>query len=209
MAEQDALNTGGVATEVATPDINNMALSTEEMPSLAEFAHEPSSGAWPDGWYAATVLEGYATNSGHEFVTEDTPSKDASSQNVRICLRMKNKAGEERNYFTTFNYRKTDLTSAVMGAVKKALETAKAQKWSNKDWPADWKDIHRTVIAIQGLSQLERALGQKLQKTEVGTLKVSNFVGQKLDARLKLNEETSYSDVVELAKSEERKKLYK
>ena len=214
MAEQDALNTstlgtGGVATEVATPDINNMTLASEEMPSLAEFAHEPSSGAWPDGWYAATVLEGYATNSGHEFVTEDTPSKDGSSQNVRICLKLKNKAGEERNYFTSLNYRKTDLTSATFAAVKKALQTAKEMKWKNAEWPQEWKDIHRSVIAIQGLSQLERSLKQKLAKTEAGTIKVANFFGQKLDCRLKLNEETSYSDVVELAQFEERKKLYK
>jgi hypothetical protein len=210
MAEQDASQvTGGVATEVAAPDINALALGSEEMPSLADMAHEPSTGAWPDGWYAATILEGYATNSGHEFITEDSPSKDGSSRNMRICIRAKNKAGEERNYFTSLNYRKGDLTKVTMEAVKKALQTAKEQKWANKDWPAEWKDIHRTIIAIQGLAQFERALGFKLSKTEEGTIKVAPFFNQKLDARLRLNDETGYSDVAEFAKFEERKKLYK
>lgn len=210
MAETDASNVSGVATDqVAAPDINQMALASEEMPSLAEFAHEPSSGAWPDGWYAALVLEGYATNSGHEFITEDSPSKDGSSQNVRICLKLKNKAGEERNYFCSFNYRKSDLTSQTFGAIKKALQTAKEMKWKNSEWPSEWKDIHRSVIAIQGLSQLERALKQKLAKTEAGTIKVGNFFGQKLDCRLRLNEESGYSDVAELGILGERAKLYK
>lgn len=215
MAEQDAPNaglagTGGVATDqVAAPDINSMALAGEEMPSLADMAHEPSSGAWPDGWYAATILEGYATNSGHEFVTEDSPSKDGSSRNLRICIKARNKAGEERNYFNSFNYRKADLTAATMGAVKKALAVAKEQKWKNSEWPSEWKDIHRSVIAIQGLAQFERALGFKLAKTEEGVIKVAPFFGQKIDARLKLNDETGYSDVMEYARFEERKKLYR
>jgi hypothetical protein len=209
-AAQVAQGTGGVVVDqVAAPDINQMALAGEDMPSLAEMAHEPSSGAWPDGWYAATVLEGYATNSGHEFVTEDNPSKDGNSRNLRICIKAKNKSGEERNYFTSLNYRKGDLTAQTMGAVKSALQTAKEQKWKNSEWPAEWKDIHRSVIAIQGLAQLQRALGFKLGKTGEGIIKVAPFFGQKLDARLKLNEETGYSDVMEFAKFEERKKLYK
>lgn len=205
-AEGDASNVGGVAT----PDINSMALADNEMPSLADLAHEPTSGAWPDGWYAATIIEGYQTaGSGFEWFTEDTPSKDNTSRNMRVCLAMKNKAGEARNYFYSANYRVGDLTSQTMAAIKKALQTAKEQKWANKDWPKEWKDIHRSVIAIQGLAQLERALKFKLSKTGEGYINVVPFVGKQVDARIKLNDETGYSDVMELAIFEERKKLYK
>ncbi len=78
---------------IAGADINNMTVASEEMPSLADYGREPSTGAWPDGWYAATILAGYATNSGHQWVTEDGPSKDGLSRNLRVCFLLKNKAG--------------------------------------------------------------------------------------------------------------------
>jgi hypothetical protein len=219
MAEQDASNvpTGGVAggaavadqPQVAAPDINNMALADESMPSLSDMAHEPTTGAWPDGWYPATILEGYATNSGHEFVTEDNPSKDGASRNLRICVAAKNKAGEARNYFTGLNYRKSDLTSQTMAAVKKALAVAKEQGWKAGGWPSEWKDLQRSVIAIQNLAQFERALGFKLSKTGEGVIKVAPFFGQQIDIRLRLNDESGYSEVAEFAKKSERQKLYK
>jgi hypothetical protein len=196
--------TGGVAD----PNINSMSLAPEEMPSLADFGREPSTGAWPDGWYSATITEGYATNSGHQWITGDTASKAGDSRNMRVCFAVVNKAKESRNYWASFNYRLGDFTPARIQAVVSARQHAKEQQWKGK-WPGEMADLQRTSLAIGQLGQFERALGFRLQKTEAGFLDVGPFVGKQIDLRLKLNDETGFSEPVEFAKLAERAKLYK
>ncbi len=192
---------------IAGADINNMTVASEEMPSLADYGREPSTGAWPDGWYAATILAGYATNSGHQWVTEDGPSKDGLSRNLRVCFHLKNKAGEERNYWTSFNYRLGDFTAERLGAIARVRKQAAAENW--KAWPGELKDLQRSSLAVASLGQFERALGFKLKLIPGVGLNASIFNGHQIDVRLRMNEETSYSDVTEYAKLGERKSLYK
>jgi len=190
-------------------DINNMSLQAEEMPSLADFGREPSSGSWPDGWYESTILPGYSSgNSNYQWQTEDTVSKNGDSRNMRVCFALKNKSGETRNYWASFNYRLADFTPERLGAIAKVRKQAQAENW--KSWPGELKDLQRSSLAIGQLGQFERALGFKLKLLPGGGgLNTSIFPGQKLDVRLRLNSETGYSDVVEYAKAFERKALYK
>src|SRR5262245_53553451 len=76
----------------------------EEMPSLADFGQEPG-GAWPNAWYGAKIVEGYATGSGKVWTTEDTPSKGGDSRNLRICLSINGGKLGTRNNWYNINYR--------------------------------------------------------------------------------------------------------
>jgi len=208
MAEHDAPNVPGVGAGVAAPDINNIATAAEEMPSLADMAHEPSSGAWPDGWYAGQILEGYATNSGREFMTEDTLSQKGDSRNLVICLRLANKGKEARNYFYRLNYKPGDLTAETLAKVKKVRELAAREKWRGA-WPDQVKPVQASALSLERLACFERALGFRLKRTAAGTIDTRPFVNQQLDVRLKLDEDSGFSEVAEVAKFKEREKLYK
>lgn len=185
-------------TGVASPDINNMTVQNEQLPSLADYAREPSQGAWPAGWYTAQVIEGYATGSGYQWETHDSASKDGTSRNMQICFVVTNSAGETRNIWTSFNYRLDDFTPQKLSAIAQLRKQYAGKKgaWAEKD-------LQRSSLAVASLGQFERALGFRLQRTEAGFLKTSIFVGQKLDVRLSINEE-EYNDVSEFAKLGER-----
>lgn len=197
--------------DISSISIANLQTTAEpEIPSLLDLADEPSTGVWEGqgfgphkNWYPATILEGYATKNGTQWLTQDTPSKDGSSRNLRLCFELTSAKGEKRNTFASYNYRLDDLTVERIQAVKNAREMFKGKKgkWSNAD-------IQRSSLALASLGGLERSLGFKLKRTDAGFLDASVFVGQKLDVRLgvgKPNEKgASYNEVFEIAKSGER-----
>ena len=189
-------------------DVNNLAVQSEEMPSLAEYGREPSTGAWPDGWYAATILAGYATQSGKQMATEDGLSKDGNSRNLFICFAVKNKAGESRNIRANFNYRLPDFSPDRIQTIVRLRKQATEEGWANK-WPGELADLQRSNLAISQLGQFERALQFRMKRIPGGGLNASIFVSHQIDIRLKLNAESGFSDVVEYAKLGERKTLYK
>lgn len=188
----------GVTPAVAAPDINNMNVQPEELPSLADYAREPSQGAWPKDWYKAQIIEGYATGSGYQWETHDAPSKDGTSRNMTVCFALTNSAGETRNIWVSFNYRLDDFTAQKLNAI-----IALRKQYAGKRGAWAEKDLQRSSLAIAQLGQFERALGFRFQRTPAGFLKTSVFVGQKMDVRLTINEE-EFNEVAEFARLGDR-----
>lgn len=172
--------------------IDSPNLIGEELPSLSEFAEE-AGGAWPAGWYKATIIDGYATAKGTVFTTEDTPSRDGQSRNTRICLTVKGPAGT-RNMFDTFNYRLTDFTPARLDQIRELRTQFKGTRGA---WPGQ-ADAQRTSLAIANLGQFEKALGFRLKRHPEGHIVPQSFVGQCVDVRLGIDDK-DYNEVTAYA----------
>lgn len=174
-------------------DLNEMNdLNAEVMPDLTDFADEPG-GAWPKGWYTAEVIEGYATAKGKQFITEDNPSKDGTSRNMRLCFRV-TKGSDTRQLQESFNYRPTDFTAERLQFIKEAREEFKGVKGAWAD-----RDAQRSSLAIAKLGQLQKALGGiKLPLTAAHTINPASIVGSKLDVYLTIDE-NGYNEVKQFA----------
>src|ERR1700751_7776 len=85
----------------AVQRVDQPGLAAEEMPSLDAFYEEPGGNITP-GWYAAAVLEGYATGKGTQFTTTDEPFKDGK-RIFRLALGL-TVGGQQRNLQKTFFY---------------------------------------------------------------------------------------------------------
>lgn len=175
----------------------DMGLVKEEMPSLADFADEPG-GAWPKGWYQATVIEGYATRNGKVFQTSDEPSRTLDSRNLRMCLAVTN-GKDTRQFSELLNYRVEDFTSERLEAIKELREQFRGARGS---WPG-YSDIQRSSLAVAKLGQVEKAFGFRLAKAHSGGLNPAPFVGQKVDVRLGIND-NGYNEVNAWAKAGSR-----
>jgi hypothetical protein len=157
-------------------------LVKEEVPSLQEFAEEPG-GAWPKGWYAAEIIEGFSSRSGKQFLTEDAPSQKGDSRNATFCFLVTGKAGEERTMFTRINYRETDFDPARLEYVKEVRDRNKGVKGR---W--DDADAQRTSLALRSVAGIEKALGFSIRDRH-GNVIPQRAVGQKLRVRLTTTEE--------------------
>lgn len=168
-------------------------LATEEVSSLSDFATDPG-GAWPKGWYKAEIIEGYATPKGKVFQTTDGESKNGDSRNFRICLKVTNAAGEDRNFQENVNYRSSDFSAERLSDIKAARkENAGARgAWADKD-------LQRSSLAVGKVGQLEEALGFTL-RTGDGFIVSDRTFGQKVDVRLTINED-GYNEVNAFAKA--------
>lgn len=187
-------------TEMAPERVDVGATMAEELPSLADFAQEPG-GAWPKGWYAATILEGYATPKGTVFQTLDNPSKAGDSRNLMICVSMDGGKLGTRNTFTQLNYRAGDFTADRMAAIKEAREQFKGARgaWTGQT------DLQRSSLALAQLGQLEAALGFRLPLHPAGHILAAKLVGQKMDVRLG-EDEKGYNEINAFAKAGTRAK---
>lgn len=153
----------------------------EDVPSLADFAEE-SGGAWPDGWYKAEIIEGYATAKGKVFTTSDGASQKGDSRNLRLCFKVTNSSGQERTMQESFNYRPSDFSPERLDFIKQArLEYANVKRWADTD-------AQRTSLAIAKLGAIEKALGFTL-RTKDGGMVPDRAVGQKVDIRLTVDED--------------------
>src|SRR5262249_29637633 len=132
----------------------------EEMPDLDELAQEPSVGAWPAGWYAAEVLEGYQTRGGKQVTTSDTSSKDGSSRNIAFALKVTNANGDERTYRAGLNYRTDDFSPEILSAIK----DARVEFAGQREWPGEAKDLQRSSLAVGKIGQVQKAFGFKFGK---------------------------------------------
>jgi hypothetical protein len=185
-------------------------LAAEEMPSLADFAEEPG-GAWPKGWYRAEFIEGYATTKGTQFTTKDEPSKNGTSRNLTLCLRIagdfymndgERKAGPGgvRNTFEQINYRLDDFTPAKLAMVKELRESNKGVRGA---WPGQ-ADQQRTSLALAKLGQIEKAMGATFKRTPLG-LSASHLSGRAVDVRLGVDDK-GYNEVTAFAPAGSRVK---
>lgn len=169
-------------TEMAPERIDIGGNAPEEMPSFAELA-EPTGGAWKKGWYAAEIIEGYATGNGHTFSTEDKSSKNGDSRNLIICVKMDGgllEPGATRNTFAQLNYRIEDLTAARVRAVVEARKMFGEQRGA---WVGN-TDLQRSSIVMGKFGQLESAFGFTLPKHPQGHFAPIKLVSQRIDVRL-------------------------
>ena len=187
-------------TEMAPERIDIGGTVAEELPSLTDFAQEPG-GAWPKGWYGATILEAYATPKGTIFTTEDKPSKAGDSRNFMICVSMDGGKLGTRNTFTQLNYRPDDFTPARMAAIREAREQFKGSRgaWTGQT------DLQRSSLALAQLGQLESALGFRLPLHPHGHILATKLIGQKMDVRLG-EDEKGYNEINAFAKAGTRAK---
>lgn len=93
-------------------------LAEERVVDLSDFAEAPG-GALPRGWYAADIIEGYATRRGKQFVTGDTVSQNGDSRNLRLCIKVST-ATEPHNLQEVLNYRPSDFTPERLAFIKEA-----------------------------------------------------------------------------------------
>jgi hypothetical protein len=176
--------------------------STDTLPSegyvldLTDMAEEPSQGAWLAGWYCASVIEGYSTRKGTQFLTADTISKDGNSRNLRLCIAVQNATGQTRNLQTSLNYRLSDLTVETNREVKEARAEFKGiQKWPG----AEGANLQRSSLAIAKIGALQKATGVKeLSLTDVGIL-AGIFIGVNVIVRLAVDEK-GYNEIKEFSK---------
>lgn len=180
-------------------NLNNVADTTfsETLPDLTEFADEPG-GAWPKGWYRATVVEGYATRKGTVFETADNPSKDGASRNMRLCFAFTSPSGETRNLQESFNYRITDFDADRIAHIKEMRQEYKGVrgKWSDTD-------SQRTSLAIAKIGQLAKAFGISPKRRSDGALVPAVFVGHEVDVYLNVDDQ-GYNEIRQFAKAGER-----
>jgi hypothetical protein len=175
------------------PDTLDVATVAEEVTSLSDFA-EPTGGAWPKGWYAAEVIEGYKTQKGRVFETQDALSAKGDSRNVRLCLNVAGPGGD-RTMQTSLNYRPEDFTADRLAAIKQARQDHKGVqgKWS------DAPDLQRSSLAVGKIGQAEEAFGFALRSSD-NIIVASRALGQKVDVYLSETEE-GYNDVTKFAKA--------
>jgi hypothetical protein len=168
--------------------VDSGAMAGEAVPSLADFAEEPG-GAWPAGWYAADIIEGYATQRGKQMVTTDALSGNGTSRNLFVCLKITNKFGKVRNQRMNYNYRGEDFTPARLSMIKELREEFKGQRGA---WPGH-ADAQRSSLAVGKIGQLEKAIGFPVRNGH-GELLAGKLPGLKLAVRLVVTDE-GYNDV--------------
>lgn len=160
----------------ATARIDQPGLAQEEIPSLDSFYEEPGGNITP-GWYAATVLEGYATGKGTQFTTVDEPFKDGR-RIFRLALGLLVN-GSQRNLQKTFFYSPESFSAENLAHIKSLREQFKGQKsWAGQGQAQNFS------ITLGHLSQLEKAIGFKLARHPNGGLLAAPYIGKKLDVRV-------------------------
>lgn len=156
---------------------------TGESVNLTDFAAE-TGGAWPNGWYSAEIIEGYATPKGFQFTTADAPSQKGDSRNLRICARLTpSSGGDPRNMQESFNYRASDFSPERLAYIKEARVEYKDVKGA---WPD--RDVQRSSLAIAKIGQLQKALALDTLPLVDGGVVAGAFVGKSVDIRLSTDE---------------------
>jgi hypothetical protein len=169
-------------------------LFDEGVVSLDGFDYD-ASGAWPKGWYAAEIIEGYATAKGKVFTTEDGVSQKGDSRNARLCFKVTGPSGDQRTMQDTINYRPSDFTPERVAYVKQARAEHKGARGRWNDDP----DAQRSSLALVSINELEKATGFTLRNAE-GFMFPARVIGQKVDVRLKVNED-GFNDIGGYAKA--------
>jgi hypothetical protein len=168
-------------------------LEAESIVNLDDMAEE-SGGAWPIGWYAADVIEGYATNKGKQFQTADTVSQDGESRNVRLCFRVK-RGDQERTMQQVLNYRTSDFTSERIAHIKVLRD-------ENRNTKGKWADgnAQRSSLAMAKMGGFTKALGQSLKLAANGAVIVTPFLNQSVDVYLAVDDK-GYNEVKHFEKA--------
>jgi hypothetical protein len=164
-------------------------LEVENVEGLDDFYEEPS-GAWPAGWYAAEIVEGYTTPRGKTFLTEDTVSQKGDSRNLRLCVKV-TRGDQERTMQESYNYRASDFDAQRQAFIKEA-------RTENKEVRGRWGDgdAQRSSLALVSLSQIKKAVGSLSRAN--GAIVVGPFYGKKVDVKLVIDEK-GYNEIKAIA----------
>lgn len=169
----------------------------EEMPDLSDFAEEGGGGAWPKGWYNATILEGYTTGKGTQFESADTLSKAGTSRNLLICFEVDGGKLGKRMQFARLNYKPEYFSADMMSAVKEAREQFKGVKGA---WPE--RGLQGASLTLARFGGLQKALNVgPLPRHPQGHFLVSKLVGSKVDLYLGMDEDDKYNEIKNFAVS--------
>lgn len=173
-------------------------LQGEDVPSLADFAEEPG-GALAPGWYPAEIIEGYSTQKGKTFATEDTVSQKGDSRNLRLCFKVTS-GSLERTMQDSYNYRVSDFHPDRLSFIKEMRSEFNGVqgRWSDTD-------AQRSSLAVAKIGAIEKALGFTLRSKAVEGMLAQRAVGNKVDVRLKINPE-GYNEVAGFAPAGTRTK---
>jgi len=127
-------------------------------------------GPWEPTWYSGVVIAEYeaisAAFGSKVHKTEDRPSQDGSSRNLKLCISLVDgKTNQSRNVNWTINYRPEALELERIAELKELREENKGkQKWGG---PNDQRD----ALTLSRFHALERAglLGEEGKKNKDGT----------------------------------------
>lgn len=162
-----------------------------DVPSLEGF-DSTGGGAWPNGWYPATIVPSFTTNKGNTFETEDFLSKAGDSRNIRVLIEATD--GENtRTLFHNCNYRLADLTPERIAEIRELRKVyAKEKKWPDTD-------AQRTNLNLEGLRELEKVMGRTFSRNGSG-LDVTPLHNLKVDVYLGTDEK-GFNEVRQVAAS--------
>lgn len=182
------------------PELNNEVsldltedLVAEEIGGLEDFAEEPQ-GAWKNGWYKATILEGFQTKKGKTVMTSDAISQKGDSRNLKLCIKVVN-GNDERTLITSFNYRTSDFTPERLAFIKEARAENRGVKgkWSDSD-------AQRSSLALASIGGLTKAVGFSPKVAPQGGLVAGLYIGQAVDVYLGTDDK-GYNEVRNFAKA--------
>lgn len=202
-------------------------LAAENAPSVVDLSDlatpTEGAGAWPKGWYRATVVEGYSTGRGTVMETRDALSKDAGSRNLHICFEVNGDVfvpsdadpskrkltkgpGGTRNIRETYNYHPEDLTPERLATVKRAREAYKGKQGAWGDKGSEAARIQGASLSLGRIGQLQGAVGFKLPTipSQNGSghdrFDVRPFLKQAVDVRLGIDDK-GFSEIAAVDKS--------
>jgi hypothetical protein len=166
-------------SDADTMRVGAAGMAPEEVPSLDDFFEEPG-GNIPPGWYDATILEGYATGKGTQFLTGDEVGKDGQRM-LRFCFGV-SVGGSQRNLQKTWFYSPGQFDGAHLAHIKSLRQKFAIAKV--KSWPGHGKEQNFS-ISLGQLSQLGRAVGFTLTThPQTGGMMATPYVGKQLRVRV-------------------------
>lgn len=167
-------------------------LAVEALPDLSDVADEPSIPF--KGWARAKTLEGYSTRAGKQRNTEDVPSQDGASRNLRVCFAVSTGRGNEViNLQAQFNYRANDFSPERVAFIKEVRkDMAGVEHWPDKD-------AQRTSLSLAKIGQFQAA-GASLNLVKGAGFAVAGLFDQEFDVYVG-TDKNGYSTINQYAKA--------
>jgi len=154
-------------------------LQIADIPDLSGIA-DPTRGTFEPfaaGWYAGEILETRTRTdkAGNEatYVSEDAPSQNGSSRNIKLQVAVSRKADKATNhYWLRINYRPEDLAAETVQQITAQMEAVKAGQ--------EWGSLFRPFMVLSRLSKLQKiASVRQLQRNGNGGLDLHPLFGKK------------------------------
>lgn len=156
------------------------------------------------GWYAGEILESRTRTdkAGNEstFASDDLPSQNGSSRNIRLQVAVTRKADKATNHYSLrINYRPEDLSAQTVQQITAKMEEVKAGE--------QWGDLFRPFMVLNRLSKLQKIAGvRQLQRNGNGGLDLHPTFGKKGYFRLaEQKDKPQYLEIVDFRETAPKK----